>query len=115
MPLSNCAQQVGGWRGNADGLGSWTFVTRISKTTLQATGMGFFGIYGSTAALATTLTLATVVSCIGFLRGTHTGRQRVTDNATVAPMLTDMALYFQLTASFCCIKRLIRAGTSCML
>ena len=24
----------------------WTFVTRISPTTLQATGMGFFGLYG---------------------------------------------------------------------
>jgi len=31
------------WRGNAAGLGGWTFVTRISLTTLQATGMGFFG------------------------------------------------------------------------
>ena len=43
------------WRGNAAGLGGWTFVTRISLTTLQATGMGFFGLYGSTAALATTM------------------------------------------------------------
>jgi len=53
------------WRGNAAGLGCWTFVTRISLTTLQATGMGFFGLYGSIAALATTLTLATVINCIG--------------------------------------------------
>ena len=30
--------------GNAAGLGGWTFVTRISLTTLQATGMGFFGL-----------------------------------------------------------------------
>jgi hypothetical protein len=44
------------WRGNAAGLGGWTFVTRISLSTLQATGMAFFGLYGSTAALATTLT-----------------------------------------------------------
>jgi hypothetical protein len=35
--------------------------------------MGFFGHYGSTAALATTLTLGTVLNCvgIGFQRGTH--------------------------------------------
>lgn len=33
------------WRGNAAGLGGWTFVTRISLTTLQATGIGFFGLY----------------------------------------------------------------------
>ena len=32
------------WRGNRAGLGGWTFVTRISLTTLQATGMGFFGL-----------------------------------------------------------------------
>ncbi|MDP2186682.1 MAG: hypothetical protein Q8J93_14640, partial [Xanthomonadales bacterium] len=61
------------WRGNADGLGGWSYVNRLSLTTLQATGMGFFGLYGSTAALATTLTLAAVVNCIGigFQRGTH--------------------------------------------
>jgi hypothetical protein len=40
------------WRGNAAGLGGWTFVTRLSLTTLQATGMSFFGLYGSIAALA---------------------------------------------------------------
>jgi hypothetical protein len=42
------------WRGNAAGLGGWTFVMRISLATLQATGMAFFGLYGSTSALATT-------------------------------------------------------------
>jgi hypothetical protein len=53
------------WRGNAAGLGGWTFVTRISLATLQAIGMAFFGLYGSTAALATTLTLsgACLVAC----------------------------------------------------
>lgn len=61
------------WRGNAAGLGGWTFVTRLSLTTLQATGMGFFGLYGSIAALATTLTLSAVINAvgIGFQRGTH--------------------------------------------
>jgi hypothetical protein len=39
------------WRGNAAGLGGWTFVTRISLSTLQATGVAFFGLYASTAAL----------------------------------------------------------------
>lgn len=62
------------WRGNAVGLGGWAFVTRISLATLHATGMAFFGLYGSTAALATTLALSAVVSCIGigFQRGTYT-------------------------------------------
>ena len=53
------------WRGNAEGLGGWNYVNRLSLTTVQATGMGFFGLYGSIAALATTLTLATVLNCIG--------------------------------------------------
>ena len=84
------------WRGNAAGLGGWTFVTRISLTTLQATGMGFFGLYGSTAALATTLTLAAAINCIGigFQRGTHTRWQLVANDGTGAPTLTDMGASF---------------------
>lgn len=59
-------------------------MTRISLTTLQATGMGFFGLYGSTAALATTLTLAATINCIGigFQRGTHSRWQLVVNDAS---------------------------------
>ena len=86
------------WRGNAAGLGGWTFVTRLSLTTLQATGMGLFGLYGSTAALATTLTLATVLNCIGigFQRGTHVNWQLVANDGTGAPTLTDMGGAFAI-------------------
>ena len=86
------------WRGNAAGLGGWTFVTRISLATLQATGMAFFGLYGSTAALATTLALSAVVSCvgIGFQRGTHTRWQLVSNDASGAPTLTDMGASFAI-------------------
>ena len=89
------------WRGNAAGLGGWTFVTRISLTTLQATGMGFFGLYGSTAALATTLTLSAVVSCIGigFQRGTHTNWQLVQNDASGAPTLTDLGASFPVAST----------------
>jgi hypothetical protein len=86
------------WRGNAAGLGGWTFVTRISLATLQATGMGFFGLYGSTAALATTLTLAAAVNCIGigFQRGTHANWQLVRNDGTGAPTLSDMGASFAI-------------------
>ncbi|MDM7459769.1 MAG: DUF2793 domain-containing protein, partial [Paracoccus sp. (in: a-proteobacteria)] len=86
------------WRGNAAGLGVWTFVTRISLTTLQATGMGFFGLYGWTAALATTLTLAAAINCIGvgFQRGTHANWQLVRNDGTGAPTLTDMGAAFAI-------------------
>lgn len=58
--------------------------------------MGFLGLYGSTAALATTLTLATVINCIGigFQRGTHTRWQLVANDGSAAPTLTDMAASF---------------------
>ena len=63
-------------RGDAAGLGGWTSVTRISLTTRRqewaSAGLfAFFGLYGCAAALATTLTLANLVNCIGFQRGTH--------------------------------------------
>tara|TARA_R110000787_G_scaffold253603_1_gene358961 strand:+ start:8019 stop:8582 length:564 start_codon:yes stop_codon:yes gene_type:complete len=84
------------WRGNADGLGGWTYVNRLSLTTVQATGMGFFGLYGSTAALATTLTLSAVANCvgIGFQRGTHINWQLVTNDGSGAPSLTDLGASF---------------------
>jgi len=88
------------WRGNADGLGGWNYVNRLSLTTLQATGMGFFGLYGSVAALATTLTLATVVNCIGigFQRGTHTNWQLVHNDGTGAPTLIDLGASFPVAS-----------------
>ena len=86
------------WRGNAAGLGGWTFVTRVSLVTLQATGMAFFGLYGSSGALAPTLTLSAVATCIdiGFQRGTHTRWQLVSNDASGAPTLVDMGASFAI-------------------
>ncbi len=88
------------WRGNADGLGGWNYVDRLSLTTVQATGMGFFGLYGSVAALATTLTLATVLNCIGigFQRGTHTNWQLVHNDGAGAPTLIDLGASFPVAS-----------------
>ncbi|MBL9055961.1 MAG: DUF2793 domain-containing protein, partial [Rhodobacteraceae bacterium] len=89
------------WRGNADGLGGFTYVNRLSLVTLQATGMGFFGLYGSTTALATTLTLSAAVNCIGigFQRGTHTNWQLVQNDASSAPTLTDLGASFPVAST----------------
>lgn len=86
------------WRGNAAGLGGWTYTNRLSLTTLQATGMGFFGLYGSTTALATNLLLSALVNCvgIGFQVGTHTNWQLVQNDAAGAPTLTDMGANFPI-------------------
>ncbi len=89
------------WRGNAAGLGGWRYVNRLSLTTLQVTGMGFFGLYGSTAALATTLALAAAVNCIGigFQRGTHTNWQLVHNDGMGAPTLIDLGVDFPVAST----------------
>ena len=88
------------WRGNAAGLGGWSYVNRLSLTTLQATGMGFFGLYGSTSALATTLTLAAAINCIGigFQRGTHTNWQLVHNDGSGAPTLIELGAGFPVAS-----------------
>ena len=60
--------------------------------------MAFFGLYGATGALATTLTLSALVSCvgIGFQRGTHTRWQLVANDASGAPTLVDMGASFAI-------------------
>ncbi|WP_374391818.1 hypothetical protein [Tabrizicola sp.] len=89
------------WRGNAAGLGGFTLVARISLTTLQATGMGFFGLLASIAALAVTTTLATVVEAIGlgFQRGTHTNWQLVSNDATGVLTLLDLGAGFPVATA----------------
>lgn len=88
------------WRGNADGLGGFTYVNRLLLTTLQPTGMGFFGLMGSTAALPTTLTLAAVVNCIGigFQRGTHANWQIVHNSGSGSPTLVNLGASFPVDA-----------------
>lgn len=89
------------WRGNADGLGGFTYVNRLSLVTLQPTGMGFFGLIGSVAALSTTLTLSAVVNAlgIGFERGTHANWQIVHNDGTGAPTLIDLGAGFPVAST----------------
>ena len=60
--------------------------------------MSFFGLCGSTAALAKTLALSAVVSCIGigFQPPTHTRWQLVTKDVSGAPTLVDMGASFAI-------------------
>jgi hypothetical protein len=92
---------LGCFRGNAPGQGGFTFIARVSLATLQPTGMGFFGLLGSAAALAATQTLAAMVNCVGlgFQRGTHTNWQLVANDATGAPTLVDLGASFALAAA----------------
>jgi hypothetical protein len=89
------------WRGNAEGLGGFTYVNRLSLTTLQPTGMGFFGLIGSTSALATTLTLSAVVNAIGigFQRGTHANWQILHNSGSGAPTLINLGASFPVDSA----------------
>lgn len=89
------------WRGNAEGLGGFTYVNRLSMVTLQATGMGFFGLIGSVATLSTTLTLSAVVNAlgIGFERGTHANWQIVHNDGAGAPTLIDLGAGFPVAST----------------
>ena len=89
------------WRGNAEGLGGFTYVNRLSLVTLQPTGMGFFGLIGSVAALSTTLTLSAVVNAlgIGFERGTHANWQIVHNDGAGAPTLIDLGAGFPVAST----------------
>jgi len=84
------------WRGNAEGLGGFTCVTRLSLVTLQPTGMGFFGLIGSSTPLSTTLTLSTLVNAlgIGFERGIHDNWQIVHNDGAGAPTVIDLGADF---------------------
>ena len=77
-------------------MGGWNYVNRLSLTTLQETGMGFFGLYGSVAALATALTLATVLN--GFQRGIHPNWQVVHNDGAGAPTLIDLGANFPVAS-----------------
>lgn len=89
------------WRGNADGLGGFTCVNRISLVTLQPTGMGFFGLIGSTGALPTTLTLSAVANAlgIGFDLSTHANWQIVHNDGSGPPGLIDLGAAFPVAST----------------
>ncbi|NHB78328.1 DUF2793 domain-containing protein [Rhodobacter calidifons] len=100
------------WRGNAEGLGGFTYVNRLSLTTLQPTGMGFFGLMGSTSALATTLALSAVVNAIGigFQRGTHANWQIVHNSGSGTPTLINLGASFPVDSATKVLKLFLYAA-----
>jgi hypothetical protein len=94
------SQQWVCWRGNAPKLGGWTYVNRLSLSTLQSTGMGFFGLYGQTTAPSTSLQFSNVTACVGmgFQRGTHANWQVVRHDGSSTPSLTDLGAAFPVSS-----------------
>jgi hypothetical protein len=89
------------WRGNAAGLGGWSYVTRLSLTTLQPTGMGFFGLTASLGAFPATQVLNTLINMIGigFQRGTHANWQLAHNDGSGAPTTVDLGVAFPLNTT----------------
>lgn len=88
------------WRGNAAGLGGWTYINRVSLTALQAASVGFFGLSSSVVAFSTTQTIAALTNVVGFgfTNGTNTNWQIITNDATGAPTLTDLGASFPVSS-----------------
>lgn len=89
------------WRGNAAGMGGWTYTNRISLVTLQTGAVGFFGIAASVSAFATTQTIAALVNVIGigFTNGTDTNWQLIYNDGSGAPTKVDLGTDFPITVA----------------
>lgn len=75
--------------------------------------MEFFGLCRSIAALATSLTLATVVNCgMGFQRGTQIRWQLCANVATEAPTLTEVGSKLSFATLFLTPWRNLKKGTT---
>lgn len=94
-------------------------MARIPLTTIQSTGIAFYGLYGSTAPLATKRTHLAANNCIGigFQRGTHTRWQLVANDASGEPTLTIMGAsvaFVTCGALPLCIAAPPNGGSVCM-
>jgi len=87
------------FRGNAAGLGGWTYTNRISLATLQASANGFFGMLSSTSALAVTQEINTLTNCIGFgfTNGVDTNWQVIHNDESGTVTKVDMGADFPVS------------------
>jgi hypothetical protein len=77
-------------------LGGFTYINRVSLTTLQPASSAFFGLIAQLTALAGTATLSALVNCvgIGFTNGTHTNWQLAHNDGSGSATLVDMGAGF---------------------
>ena len=87
------------WRGNAAGLGGWTYTNRISLVTLQASSNGFFGMLSSASTLAATQSTNTLTNCLGFgfTNGVDTNWQVIHNSGTGTVTKVDMGANFPVS------------------
>ena len=88
------------WRGNAAGLGGWTYINRVSLNSIQAASVAYFGLSSSVAAFSTTQTIAALTNVVGFgfTNGTNANWQIITNDAAGAPTLIDLGASFPVSS-----------------
>ncbi len=87
------------WRGNAPGLGGFTYTNRVALVTLQAASKGFFGLWSSTAAGSTTLVPSTLTDAVvfGFNAPTDTNWKLFHNDASGAATEVDLGSGFPVS------------------
>ena len=90
------------WRGNAAGLGGFTYMSRFALTTLISNSVAFFGLNNGIGPLSATLALNSLVDSIGvgFTNGTNTTWQVVSNDAVGVATLTNTGIPFNTTDLF---------------
>jgi hypothetical protein len=88
------------WRGNAPGLGGWTYTNRLSIVTLQTACKAFFGISSSVAAFTTTQDPNALTNSIGigFVQGVDTNWQVFRNDGTGVAVKDDMGASFPVSS-----------------
>jgi hypothetical protein len=89
------------WRGDAPGIGGWTYTNRLSLTTTQTGAVAFFGMSATLGTFSTTQVLSALVNCIGIgcTVGTHQNWHVVCNDNTGAATLTDMGSGFPINTT----------------
>lgn len=88
------------WRGNATGLGGFTYTNRISTQLQPALTRAFFGLLSSTAALSTTQDVKALTNAIGFgyIQGTDTNWQVLHNDGSGTCTSIDMGANFPVSS-----------------
>lgn len=87
------------WRGDAAGLGGFTYTNRISLTSLQSGSVGFFGLKAQTNSINGGWGFANFVDFLGFgfTEGTDTNWQVISNDGSGAPSQVDTGIAINTT------------------
>ncbi|HQU83504.1 MAG TPA: hypothetical protein PKY59_10280 [Pyrinomonadaceae bacterium] len=86
------------WRGDAAGLGGFFFTCRFAFSSVVATQRSFIGLYGSTAAIATTQNPSGITNIIGVGNDlTDTNLQMMVNDGTGTATKVDLGANFPFT------------------